>query len=61
VQEYDARKAKCSLPKEANLIEHKYMTQEIAAQYIKNQLKSSIENEKTGLRANQCMDNSTGS
>lgn len=31
VQEYDAWKAKCSLPKEADLIRQKYMTQESAA------------------------------
>jgi hypothetical protein len=32
--------------KEANLIKQKCMTQETAAQNVKNQLKSSIENEK---------------
>jgi hypothetical protein len=46
VQEYDARKSKYSLQKEANLIKQKCMTQETAAQDIKNQLKSSTENEK---------------
>jgi len=35
VQEYGAGKAKCSLPKEANLIKRKYMTEETAAQNIK--------------------------
>ena len=35
-----------ALPKEANLIKQKYTIQETAAQNIKNQLKSSIENEK---------------
>jgi hypothetical protein len=47
VQGYDAGKTKFSLQKEANLIKQKYMTQESAAQNIKNQLKSSIEKEKT--------------
>jgi hypothetical protein len=53
VQEYDAGKAKCSLPKEANLIKQKYMTEETAAQNIKkNQLQFRIENEKTeGLQS----------
>jgi len=39
----------------------KYMTQETAAQNIKNQHRSSIENKKTEelKRGNQCMDNST--
>jgi hypothetical protein len=46
VQEYDTSKTKCSLQIEANLIKQKYMTQETAAQNIKNQLKSSNENEK---------------
>jgi len=36
---------KYSLQKEANLINQKYTTQETAAENIKNQLKSSIENE----------------
>jgi hypothetical protein len=35
-----------TLQKEANLIRQIYMTQETAAQNSKNQLKSSIENEK---------------
>jgi hypothetical protein len=43
VQEYDVRKTKYSLKKEANLIKQKYMKQETAAQNIKNQLKPSIE------------------
>jgi len=35
--------------------------QETAAQNIKNELQSSIENEKIEeLKRNQCMDNSTG-
>jgi hypothetical protein len=46
VQEYDAGKTTYSLQKEANLIKQKYMSQETAAQNIKNQLKSTIENEK---------------
>ena len=46
-QEYDTGKIKYSLQKEANLIKQKYITQETAAQNIKNQLKSSNENEKT--------------
>jgi hypothetical protein len=45
VQEYGARKSKYSLQKEAHLIKQKCVTQETAAQTIKNQLKSSIENE----------------
>jgi hypothetical protein len=36
VQEYDARKAKFSVPKEANLIKQKYLTQETAAQNKKS-------------------------
>jgi len=44
VHEYDARMTKYSLQKEANLIKQKYMTQKIAAQNIKNNLKSSTEN-----------------
>jgi hypothetical protein len=36
-----------TLQKEANLIWQKYTTQETAAQNIKDQLKSSTENEKT--------------
>ena len=46
-KEYDTRKTKYSLQKEANLIKQKYMTQETAAQNIKNKLKSSTENDKT--------------
>jgi hypothetical protein len=39
VQDYNARKAKRSVPKEANLIKQKYMTQETAAtQNIQNQV-----------------------
>jgi hypothetical protein len=37
-------KYKCSLQKEANLIKQKYITQETAAENIKNQHKSSTEN-----------------
>jgi len=40
-------KTKYSLYREANLIEQKRMTQKTAAQNIKNQPKSSTENEKT--------------
>jgi len=47
LHEYDTRKNKYSPQKEANLIKQKYMTQETAAQNIKNQLKSSTEKEKT--------------
>ena len=39
VQEYDAGKTKYSLQKEATLIKQKYLTQETAAQNIKNHLK----------------------
>jgi len=46
MQEYDARKTKYRLQKDANLIKQKYMTQETATQNIMNQLKSSTENEK---------------
>jgi hypothetical protein len=46
VQEHDAGETKYSIQKEANLIKQMYMTQETAAQYSKNRLKSSIENEK---------------
>ena len=47
MQEYDARKTKYPLQKNANLIKQIYMTQETATQNIKNQLKSSTKNEKT--------------
>jgi hypothetical protein len=40
-------KTKYSLQREANLIKQKCMTQKTAAQNIKNQPKSSTENEKT--------------
>jgi len=46
VLECGARKTKYSVQKEANLVKQKCMTQETAAQNIKNQLKSSIENKK---------------
>ena len=46
VQENDATKTKHCLQKEANRIMQKYITQDTAAQNFKNQLKSSIENEK---------------
>ena len=46
MQEYDARKTKYPLQKEANLIKQNYMTQETVTQNIKNQCKSSNENEK---------------
>jgi len=46
VQEYDTRKTKYPLQKDANLIKQKYMTQETATQNIKNKLKSSTKNEK---------------
>jgi hypothetical protein len=46
MKEYDAVKTKYLLQKDANLITQKYMTQETATQNIKNQLKSSTENEK---------------
>jgi hypothetical protein len=46
VQEYDARKTKYSVQKEANLVKQKCMTQETAARIIKNQHESSIENKK---------------
>jgi hypothetical protein len=45
VQKYDTGKTKYYLQKESNLRKQKYMTQETAAQNIKNQLKSSNENE----------------
>jgi len=61
VQKYNAGKAKCSLEKNSNLIKQKYMTQKTAAQKIKNQLKSSNENDKTEkIKGIQCMDNCTG-
>ena len=61
IPEYDAGKARYSVLKEANLIKHKYMIKETAAQNIKNLLQSSIENEKIEeLKVNQCMDSSTG-
>ena len=44
VQEYDARKTKYSLQKEANLIKQRCMIQETAATNIKDQLQSGIEN-----------------
>jgi hypothetical protein len=47
VQEYDARKTKYFLQKEANVVKQKYMIQETAVKNIKNQLQSSTENEKT--------------
>jgi len=50
VQEYDTGKTKYSLQKEANLIKQKYMTQGTVPQNIKNQLKSSNENEKIELK-----------
>jgi len=60
VQKYDAGKAKCSLEKDSNLIKQKYMTEETAAQKIKNQLKSNNENDKIeGFKGNQYMDNCT--
>jgi hypothetical protein len=46
VQGCDIGKAKLTLQKETNLIKQKYVTQETAAQNIKNQHKSSTENEK---------------
>jgi hypothetical protein len=50
VQKYDAKKAKYSLQKEANL-RKKYTTKETAVQNIKHQLQSSIGNEKIeGIR-----------
>jgi hypothetical protein len=61
VQEYDARKAKCSLPKEANLIQQKYMTQETAAQNVNINLSPALKTRRQkDSRANQCMDNSPG-
>jgi hypothetical protein len=61
LQEYDTGKTKYSLQIEANLIKQKYMTQETAAQNIKNQLKSSNENKKIEeLKGNERMDNFTG-
>jgi hypothetical protein len=47
VQGNDAGKSKYSVKKEANLIKQNYLAQEISAQNITNQLKSSTENEKT--------------
>ena len=47
MQEYDARKTKYFLQKEANVVKQKYMIQETAVKNIKNQLQSSTENEKT--------------
>jgi hypothetical protein len=44
VQEYDARKTKYSLQKEANLIKQRCMIQETGATNIKDQLQSGIEN-----------------
>jgi len=47
--------------KEANLVKQKSMTKETAAQNIKNQHKSSIENKKIEeFKRQQCMDNSAG-
>jgi hypothetical protein len=46
VQEYEDRKVKYSLQREAKLIKQKYMKEETAAQNIKTQLKASIANEK---------------
>ena len=46
VKEYDDGKMKYPLQKEVNLIKQKRMTPETAAQNMKNQLKSSVENEK---------------
>jgi hypothetical protein len=46
VREYGAGKTKYSLQKAANRMKQKYVTQEIADQNIKNELQSSIENEK---------------
>jgi hypothetical protein len=47
--------------KEANLVKQKSMTQETAAQNIKNQHKSSIENKKIEeFKRQRCMDNSAG-
>jgi hypothetical protein len=61
VQKYDTGKTKYSLHKEFNLTRQEYMTQETAAQKIRNQLKSSTEHEKIQeLKGNQCMDNSNG-
>jgi hypothetical protein len=60
VQKCDTGKAKCSLEKNCNLIKQKYMTQETAAQKIKNQLKSSNKNERAEkIKGNQCKDNCT--
>ena len=42
MQEYDARKTRYHLQKEANLIKQKYMKQETAAQSIKNQLSPAL-------------------
>ena len=43
---YDTRKGSCSPRKEANLRKQKYMTEETAAQNIKNRFKSSTANQK---------------
>jgi hypothetical protein len=51
VHELYAGKARYSVQKEANLIKEKYMKQETAAQTIKGQLKSNIENEKIELKS----------
>jgi len=51
VQEYDARKTYYSLQKETNLIKQKYVTQETAAQNIRNLLKSSTDYKKTELKS----------
>ena len=56
VQEYDAGKTTYSLQKETKLIKQKYMSQETAAQNIKNQLKSTIENEKIEALERKPMD-----
>ena len=61
VQKYDDGKTKCSLEKDSNLLKQKHMTQETAANKIKNQLKSSNENDKIEeLKGKQYMDNCTG-
>jgi len=46
MKEYDTRKTKYSVQKEDNLVKQKYVTQETAAQNIKNLHKSSTENKK---------------
>ena len=55
IPEYDAGKDRYSLLKETNLIKHKYMIKETAAQNIKNLLQSSIENEKIEELKSQSM------